>query len=132
MTMIRNYQASDWMLVSDWWAQSGEIGPLPTMMPIDSSFVAEVHGKPALAVAVYLTNSPEIAYCENFIGNPEFRGSERRLAAQHLSEHVANFVRGRGYKRLICMTEKPVLMGRYKELGFSPTLSGVTTLVRVL
>lgn len=132
MISIRNYRKEDWAMVESWWAHASEISPVPGMMPEESSFIAEVDGIPALAVTVYLTNTPEIAYVENFIGNPAVKGGSRREASVLLSHHIAGFARGRGYRRLLCMTEKPKLMDRYQELGFSPTLSGVTTLVRVL
>lgn len=127
---IRAYTEADWPVIWDWWIQSGEVAPLPTMMPLESSFVAEIEGEPALAVALYLTNTPEVAYVENFIGNPKVKGIQRKRAAKLLSDHIATFARSRGFQRLLCMTEKPVLKERYIELGFYPTLGGVTTLVR--
>lgn len=132
MAKIRNYRKDDWAMIESWWKASGEIAPLPAMMPPESSFVAELDGVPALAVSVYLTNTPEVAYTENFIGNPEVRGDGRRLAALALSDHIAKFAKDMGYRRLLCMTEKPKLMSRYIELGYEPTMSGLTTLVRRL
>jgi hypothetical protein len=132
MMKIREYQTSDWPVVKSWWKASGEMAPLPDMMPEESSFVAEVDHVPALAVAIYLTNTKELAYVENFVGNPAMSGKKRREAALILSDHIAKFAKGRGFKRLMCMTEKKPLVGRYKELGYKPTLGGVTTLVREL
>jgi hypothetical protein len=130
MLKIRPFTANDWPMVESWWKRSGEVAPLPSMMPLESSFIAEVDYKPALAVAVYLTNTPELAYVENFIGNPEMKTQERKVAAFLLAKHISDFAKSRGFKRLLCMTEKPALVSRYLELGFMPTLSGVTTLVR--
>jgi hypothetical protein len=130
MITIRNYSKADWPEIESWWKVSGETPPLPTMMPPESSFVAELEGKPALAVAIYLTNTPELAYVENFIGNPAMKGSDRSMGASLLADHISNFARSRGYKRLLCMTEKQALKGRYIQLGFQPTLGGVTTFVR--
>lgn len=130
MIEIRPYFAEDWNEILAWWKASGETPPLPTMMPLESSFVAEVDGRPALAVALYLTNTPELAYVENFIGNPQAKGVARREAAYALSHHIANFAKGRGFRRLMCLTEKPALKTRYMELGFHPTLGGVTAFVR--
>jgi hypothetical protein len=132
ITTIRPYRESDWPTIEGWWIASGETPPLPTMMPLESSFVAEIDGKPALAVTVYLTNTPEVAYTENFIGNPKLRGSERTSAAVILSNHIAEFAKAKGFKRLLCMTEKWALRARYQQLGYEPTLSGVTTFVRSL
>lgn len=119
-------------MIESWWKSAGELPPLKGMMPLESSFVAEVYGVPSLAVTVYLTNTHELAYVENFIGNPAVVGDDRKHAAMILSDHIAKFAKGRGFKRLMCMTEKKALVGRYKELGFKPTLSGVTTLIRSL
>ena len=127
---IRTYQKSDFKMVCSWWIDSKEVGPNEGMMPLESSFIAEIDDIPALAVTVYLTNSKEVAYTENFIGNPKVKGDKRKEAAIVLSDHIFNFVKSYGYKRLMCMTEKPILVSRYKELGYFPTLSGLTTLVR--
>lgn len=130
MIEIRPYFADDWEEVEGWWKASGEIPPLPTMMPLESSFIAEIDEKPALAVALYLTNTPELAYVENFIGNPAVKGGLRREAALALSHYIATFAKQRGFKRLMCLTEKPALKTRYMELGYHPTLGGVTAFVR--
>ncbi|MES2355615.1 MAG: hypothetical protein V4568_14695 [Pseudomonadota bacterium] len=127
---IRPYHEADWRMVDEWWGSTGEVHPLPSMMPTDSSFIAEVGGVPALAVTVYLTNSTEVAYVENFIGNPSLSGESRRAAASVLADYISVFAKSLGHKRLVCMTEKESLVKRYKELGFIPTLSGVTALMR--
>jgi hypothetical protein len=127
---IRDYTDEDWSVIDSWWKSSGEVGPLQSMMPPDSSFIAEIDCVPALAVCLYLTNTKEICYVENFIGNPDLKGNFRKLATAILLDHITLFANRLGYKRLICMTEKPVLVERYKEIGFIPTLSGVTTFVR--
>lgn len=116
-------------MIDAWWKYSGEMGPHPEMMPLDSSFVAEVGGQPALAVALYLTNGPAV-YVENFIANHEISREMRREAAQMLVNHFSEFARAKGYKVLVCMTEKQPLADRYEELGFNPALSGVTVLTR--
>lgn len=130
MVEIRPYFADDWGEIERWWKASGELPPLPTMMPLESSFIAEIDNKPALAVALYLTNTPELAYVENFIGNPKAKGVARREAAYALAHHISAFAKSRGFQRLMCLTEKPILAKRYQELGFHPTLGGVTAFVR--
>lgn len=127
---IRNYSNTDYPMIESWWLECGEIAPLPGMMPEESSFVAEIDGVPALAIALYTTNTFELAYLENFIGNPAMRGEVRQKAASELVEHTVADAKRRGYKRLMCMTEKSILTSRYSQLGFYPTLCGVTTLVR--
>lgn len=132
MITIRPYRNEDFAEIQSWWAAAGEVAPLPGMMPEESSFIAEIDGVPALAVAIYLTNTPELAYIENLIGNPILKGPDRQQAMKFLVGHFCQFAKSHGHKRLLCMTEKDKLVSRYSELGFSPTLGGVTTLVRSL
>lgn len=132
MITIRKYRKSDWHMIDGWWKESGEIGPIPSMYPEESSFVAEIDGVPCLAVALYLTNTPALCYAENFIGKPGSQGSARKHAAMLLSDHIAKVAKALGYERIMAMSDKEVLANRYFELGFDPTLSGVTTLVRRL
>lgn len=130
MITIRAYKDDDYEMIKTWWDRAGEVGPLPGMMPLDSSFIASIDGIPALAVCLYLTNTREISYVENFIGNPVMKSLKRREATIVLLDHITRFARDLGYKRMICMSEKPVLAQHYKSIGFTPTLSGVTTFVR--
>lgn len=127
---IRPYKKEDWEMVAWWWNTSGEVSPLETMMPLDSSFIAEIDGVPALAVCLYLTNTPEVAYVENFIGNPELKGVSRVSASHVLLDHISKFASDLGYKRILCMTEKDVLKNHYQKLGFTKTLDGVATFVK--
>ena len=119
-------------MIHEWWEKSGETGPFEVMMPLDTSFIAEVAGEGACAVTLYLTNSPAVVLVDNFIGNPEMDRRERRAAAVRLSNFIAGYAKKRGYLALMCMTDKHVLEKRYSELGFKPTLKGVTTMVRSL
>jgi hypothetical protein len=132
MVLIRPYKATDFPLVKSWWNAANEVAPLPEMMPEDSSFITEIDGRPVLAVTVYLTNSKAIAYTENFIGDPEYKGSSRREAASMLSDHIATFAKERGYQNLLCIASTQKLVGRYEELGYVKTLENVSTFVRRL
>lgn len=127
---IRNYVKKDWPMVFSWWDMQKEFAPLETMMPLDSSFIAELDGNPALAVCLYLTNTPEVCYVENFVGNPEFEGFSRQDATKVLLDHISNFAHGLGYKRLLCMSEKTALKSHYENIGFKRTLDGVATFVK--
>ncbi len=116
-------------MVLSWWKAAGEIAPNEGMLPLESTFIAILDGQPAAAMTIYLTNTFEVAYVENFIGNPELKGTSRKEAALQLTYHIANFARSRGYKRLVGMTCKDALKKRYQELGGVPTLDGVMMLV---
>lgn len=132
MISVRRYEDKDWEMVLGWWNDAKEYPPTKDMMPLESSFIAEEDGTPMLAATVYLTNTKELAWAENFIGNPNLKGEKRREASEILAEFVFTFTKELGYKKIMCLTEKPVLVTRYKELGFLPTLSGLTALIRSL
>lgn len=127
---IRPYESKDWPMVLSWWEMQKEFAPLETMMPIDSSFVAELDGNPALAVCLYLTNTPEVCYVENFVGNPEFKGPVRKEATKILLDHISSFAHFLGFKRMMCMTEKTILKTHYESIGFTRTLDGVATFIK--
>lgn len=127
---IRLYNPEDWKMVKSWWDIQNEFAPLETMMPLNSSFIAEIDEVPALAVCLYLTNTPEVAYVENFVGNPELKGTSRKEATNILLNHITKFAFEMGYKRLLCMSEKPILKAHYEKIGFTKTLDGVATFIK--
>lgn len=127
---IRPYESKDWNMVLSWWEMQKEYPPIETMMPLNSSFIAELDGNPALAVCLYLTNTPEVCYVENFVGNPEFKGPVRKQATVILLDHISNFAHSLGFKRLLCMSEKPILKSHYESIGFTRTLDGVATFTK--
>jgi len=127
---VRPYKKEDWQMIKSWWDHAKEFAPIEEMMPLDSSFIAEINGRPALAVCLYLTNIPTAAYVENFIGNHEFRGQLRNDATIILLDHLGKFAKSLGYKILVCMTEKPILKAYYEKIGFTKTLDGVATFAK--
>lgn len=127
---VRPYRADDWPQVSSWWHASGQPVPAQETMPPESSFIAEIEHEPALAVALYLTNTPAFAFVENFAGNPRLCGSDRREAGKVLADHISNFAKERGFKRLMGTTTHGPLVDRYLALGFQASLTGVTIVVR--
>jgi hypothetical protein len=127
---VKRFVSQDWPMVESWWIKAGEIAPLESMMPTDSTFIALIDSVPALSVSLYLTNTPEVAYVENFIGNPDLRGPIRKEATQILLDHISSFAHAAGYKRLMCMTEKSALKSHYQSIGFTQTLNGVATFIK--
>lgn len=130
--VIRNYQDSDYTTICAWWRAHDEIAPLPGMLPSESTFILELAKQPALCVTLYLTNTPEVCYVENFVGNPELKGGARRAGTERLLDHIATFAKDRGFKRLLCLGHKPELKQRYQEIGFTPTVSNITGFVKEL
>lgn len=127
---IRNFKRSEFETVVSWWNKANEQPPVIGMMPEDTTFIAEINGRPSLCVTLYLTNSKEICYVENFVGNPDVNKNKRKEAAKILSDYIAVFAGQLGYKRMMCMCYKEPLVKRYQELGYTPTLNGVTTFIR--
>ena len=127
---VREFNSKDWPTVKSWWDIQKEFAPIETMMPLNSSFIAEIDGFPALAVCLYLTNTPEVCYVENFVGNPEFKGHVRNKATEILLDHLSTFAGSLGFKRLLCMSEKEVLKNYYSKIGFTKTLDGVATFTK--
>lgn len=130
MFRVRGFKRHEYEIIKGWWDAAGEVAALPGMMPEESTFVVEFDQIPMAAITVYLTNTKEVAYLENLVGNPKFKGPIRRQGVAQLVRYAESFARSLGYKRLLCMSEKGKLKERYQELGYTPTLSDITTMVR--
>jgi hypothetical protein len=127
MMQIRSYRESDFAMLNEWWRRHDELGPLPSMVPAETTWVLEIDGCPALSVSLVLTNVPEYCYVENFIGNPELAGPARQSAVADLLQYIEEFARSKGYRRLFCMAHRGPLKQRYQEIGFTQTLDNVGT-----
>ena len=132
MYSVTPYREEQFDLIKSWWDAAGEFAALPGMMPEDSTLIVNYEGRPLASLTIYFTNSKEIAYLENLVGNPEFKGEIRKKGVEILTRSAEQLAKSRGYKRLLCLTEKTKLKGRYEELGYLPTLNNVTTFVREL
>lgn len=129
---IRNFNTSDYPMVLSWWKNAKEIPPSINMLPEDSTFIIEYEDKSVACLTVYLTNSKEISYFENFVKNPNIEKDISKQMTQYLVEYVCEFTKTLGYKRIICMSYKEPLKKRYSELGFFKTLDNISTLVKEL
>ena len=128
---IRNYKKDEYAMILGWWNDCQEVAPLPEMLPEESTFILDVNDQPTICVTVYLTNSKTFCMVDNLICNPAFRDSKlRRKAVEVMNGYVDCFAKEKGFERILCMTEKNALKRRYMELGFRPTLDGVTTLIK--
>lgn len=117
-------------MLDSWWRQYDEPGPLPTMVPAESTWVLELDNRPALAVSLIYTNISEYCYVENFIGNPELKGVQRKVGGHHLLKYISEVARARGYRRLLCLGYKNAVKRRYLELGFKSTLDNLSSFVK--
>ena len=125
---IRNYTPKDFKMLSSWWADHNEPGPIPEMLPEESTFVLEDRGTPVMSVSVYLTNSC-IGYVENFI---KCSGYDNKDAAVILNNHIQDFAKSRGVKIHISLSYREQLSKRYQELGYMNTLNNLSGFVKHL
>lgn len=122
--MVRPYFKEDYEVIGAWLK-------IPEYtLPLDSTFVAEYDGKPAVMLTVYFTNDPTFALLENFIGDPDLDKSIRRPLSAELAEHVERVAKSRGVTRLVCLAPHEKLTKRYQELGYSVVLQNINALVR--
>jgi len=133
MITIRNYKDEDFQMISEWWNEAKELGPLPGMMPEESSFVLEWDGNPIAALTALETNTKSISYIEGFIGNPkpEFKSIRKELAPL-LWNHAFNYLKNKGFERTICYAGNEKLIQRYEQFGMTALSSGYTALAREL
>jgi hypothetical protein len=124
---IRPFKIEEYFMVCQWWTTQGEEAPSLAMMPLESTFMVDVNGNPILAVTLYLTNSKEVCYVENLIGNPEYKTESRKLAAAKLQEFIEQFAKDRGYRHLVCFGYKEKVKNRYVELGYKKTMDNISS-----
>jgi len=128
---IRHYNGSEYQLIKSWWVDIKEVPPLPIMLPEESTYIFEVNGEPSICVTLYLTNSKAFCMIDNLICSPSLKDKgTRREAIELFKNYIDGVVKEKGFAGILCMTEKPALKKRYMELGYKPTLEGVTTLVK--
>lgn len=113
-------------MIQGWWIDQDELPPTKGMLPVESTWICSWDQKEILCVSLLKTNI-EVAYLENFVGNPRFgnRNSEiRRAGTKLLSEHADSFARSLGYKRIACSSlAKYGRTGDYYEsLGYMKTV----------
>lgn len=128
---IRHYNDSEYQTIRSWWTDLNEVPPLQDMLPEESSYIFEVDGQPSICVTLYLTNSKAFCMIDNLICSPLFKEKgQRREAIELFKNYIDGVVKEKGFARILCMTEKPALKKRYMELGYRPTLDGVTTFIK--
>lgn len=126
---IRKIHRSEVAEIISWWKEYGEMAPEEGMMPLDSTFVLDFNGSPLVSITVFLTNSI-CAWVDNFIAHPGINFSERSRLTDLAWESVQQYVKDRGYKRMLCFSDKQSKVRLYERYGFQPTLSGVVTMTK--
>lgn len=132
MITIKTYTATQYEMIKSWWDKQGEICPTEDMLPLESTWILYIKDTPALCVCLYYTNIKEYCYIENFVGNPDFKGPERKEGTRILLKYIGNAAKDRGYKKLVCLASNKELARYYQIIGFTATLTNVTTFCKVL
>jgi hypothetical protein len=132
MFKVRHYNKTDFPMISEWWNKHKEMGPTEEMLPEESTFICELNGTPLTAITLYLTNSKEFCMLDNFIGNPAFRGEDRKEASKLIIEYAENLAKDLGYKSIFCMALNDSLSDYYEFFGYKKRLNNVSTLNKEL
>lgn len=127
---IKEYCINNYQEIKSWWEQAKEIAPDTKMMP-ETSYMMYYNEQPILSVSLFLTNGP-IAWVDNYIGNPEFKGEVRKQCGKLLLSHLEEVAKLNGKDRLFCMSMNDKTSKRYTELGFNKTCSNISTFIKEL
>ncbi len=130
MINIRSYKSSDFDEIVSWWKAHDECPPLSGMMMADGTFVLELDGRSSLTLTCLKTQSFEISYLEGFCAMPGLEKDLRNDLSHILWDHCLNYLKQEGFKRVIALADKPLLVSRYEKLGMTKLLSGIHSLVK--
>lgn len=118
---IRPYKPEDYEKVGSWWAvTTGEIIPLNLYGP-KWSYVAEEEGQPVACVSLLLTNSPEFAYFNALVGNPQ--SDNRAEAVELLINTLEDEAKILGFKRVFLFAENDKMINYYQAKEFKKVKS---------
>jgi len=129
MLSIKKYNKHYFPLIKSWWEISGETAPLEANMPEESTFLLYSKDDPIACISVFLTNT-SVAWYDNLIGNPDFKGSMRKEGINLLLKYADKYAKEQGKALAFCMSINPKTTRRYKEFGFSTTHENVTTMIK--
>ena len=113
---IRPYKNEDFEKVGSWWAIStGELISTSLYGP-KWTYVAESNNKPVACVSLLLTNSPEFAYLNALVGDPQ--SDDRAEAVDVLLNTVEEEAKILGFKRVILFAENDKMINYYNAKNF--------------
>lgn len=127
-TSIEQFIPSQYEMVKNWWTLHNEQAPELKDMP-ETSYIMFFDNKPILSVSLFLTNG-KLAWVDNYIGNPEFKGSVRKQCGVLLLKYLEDIAKTNDKDRLFCMSIKEKTTNRYIELGFLQTCNNVSTFIK--
>lgn len=116
-------------MLLEWWRMRSEYPPSEDMMPEGTSYIVEVDGVPIASMCWIMTNVRAAAYCANFISDPQSNREIRRFAISILFDHILEEANAMGHHKLLAFGYKPKVMDRFLDMGFVPTLQGLSAFV---
>lgn len=132
MVNIRHYRDTDFDEICSWWVAHKEFAPLEGMMTKEGTFVLELDGIPVMTLSVMMTQSKEISYFEGYCAKPGLPKEISQTLGKILWQHGYDYLKKKGFNRVIAFTEKEALARRYEDLGMNRNMGGLTALGRVL
>lgn len=127
-TEIKQFKSDNYPLIKSWWEFAKEVAPELNVMP-ETSYIMYHNEQPILSISLFLTNGC-LAWIDNFIGNPEFKGEIRKQCSKLLINHIEEVAKLNGKDRLFCMSINDKTSKRYIELGYDKTCSNVSTFIK--
>lgn len=128
---VRPYTDRDFEMLCSWWKASGTVGIKPSMLP-PTTYVLEYKGRPVFAHSLVCTNVKEYAYLENFVSDPSYKSPNRHELSLTMVQFMERLAKNLGYKRLLSLAPNSKLQSRYQDIGWTTTLTGVSTVMKEL
>lgn len=123
---IRPYHNDDYQEISSWMITKFDESILS-----DSTFILDIDDVPAFCLTMYFTNSKELAFIENFAGNPNLK-EIRKPYSQTLWVYLEDLAKQLGYKKVICLSNVDDLTNKYESFGYTKIMNNVDVLRKVL
>lgn len=129
---VRGYRPEDYSMIASWWEHSDMAIPPADAIPMESTIIAEVDGNAVIACSLVFTNVKAYCYMDFLVGNPSFKGPERKQATSLVVSCLENLAKAEGYRAILCFSTKSPLTKYYESLGYRPTYSNITSHMRNL
>ena len=132
MFNIRKFNKNDILEISKWCNFYSLPQNTLDIMPENTSYILEINNNPAIIACLYLTECKKLAFIENVIGNPKFKGPLRSEGLTILCKYLENLSKELNYEVLIILAEKEKLKDKYENMGYIKTLNNLTLFTKVL
>src|SRR3990167_932064 len=119
---FRLAETSDFEIIREWYAKRGmvmddDFNPAD-FLPVDSTFIMEIDGRPAYCVPIFLTNANRV-YLDDLISDPDLTKEKRQGALAEFQKFVEKWVADKGFDLIYGEVEHGTkLFDLYKSLGY--------------